>query len=257
MHLECENKITIRNKVIGGADLLICMPLVATDEKALLKEAQTALVHKPDLFEWRVDTFGQRLDRNSCRDILSKLRGLIGNPALIFTCRSHAEGGLAKLSAVKREGLVTAAIQSGHADIIDIELSNNKAFIQNILKAVKKSSLHMILSYHNFEATPDPDYIIDTLFQAREMGADIAKVAVMPQDFEDVLTLMQATLMARKNGLKIPAIAISMGALGRLTRLAGKLFGSDITFASSETPSAPGQIPTRLLHQAIAALQQS
>ena len=105
----------------------------------------------------------------------------------------------------------------------------------------------MILSYHNFEATPDPDYIIDTLFQAREMGADIAKVAVMPHDFENVLTLMQATLMSRKNGLKIPAIAISMGALGSLTRLAGKLFGSDITFASSETPSAPGQIPTRLL----------
>ncbi len=251
MQLECENKVTIRDTIIGGPDLLICVPLMATDKMGLLKEAQATLRQIPDLFEWRVDAFDQQFNRATCQDLLSELRRAIGNLPLIFTCRSHTEGGLAKLSADKREGLITAAIQTGYADIIDIELSNDEAFIQNIHKAVKKSSLRMILSYHNFKATPEPEYIIDTLFQARDLGADIAKVAVMPQGFEDVLTLMKATLQARKSGLKIPTIAISMGTLGNLTRLAGKLFGSDITFASNETPSAPGQIPIQLLRQAV------
>ncbi len=45
-----------------------------------------------------------------------------------------------------------------------------------------------------------------------------------------------------------------MGPQGRLSRLAGGLFGSDITFASGRTPSAPGQIPIEHLRHAMAAL---
>ncbi len=123
--------------------------------------------------------------------------------------------------------------------------------------SLQPNNLNLILSYHNFKATPKPDYIIDKLHLACDLGADIAKVAVMPQEFEDVLTLMSAALKARRDGLKIPMIAISMGTLGNLTRFAGKLFGSDVTFASSETPSAPGQIPIHALRRALTALYTS
>jgi len=47
---------------------------------------------------------------------------------------------------------------------------------------------------------------------------------------------------------------MSMGPQGRLTRLAGGLFGSDVTFASGSTSSAPGQIPIEMLRQAMTAL---
>jgi len=257
MYLESDLKVTIGNTVIGGTDLLICIPLVATDKARLRKETQNAMRNHPDLLEWRVDAFNSAIDRNTCLDTLATLREGIGDIPLIFTCRSYAEGGLANISADKREELILAAIQSGYVDVIDIELSNDEVFIHNIQKAVKHSSLAMILSYHNFKSTPEPVFIIDTLFQARDMGADIAKVAVMPQDFEDVLALMGAAIKARKDGLKIPMIAISMGTLGSLSRLAAKRFGADITFASSDTPSAPGQTKIRLLQQAINTLYHS
>ena len=256
MYLESDLKVAIRDTVIGGPDLLICVPLVATDKLGLLKQAQVALQYQPDLLEWRVDAFDPGIDRDGCIEVLSALRGVIGKIPLIYTVRSHLEGGLTKLSADQRQDVITAAIQTGYADIIDIELSNDDTFILNTLKAVQNSNLHMILSYHNFEGTPRPESIITILFQARNLGADIAKVAVMPQEFEDVLTLMGCAIKARKDGLQIPMIAISMGELGSLTRFAGKLFGADITFASHEAVSAPGQIPIHALRQAMDSLRQ-
>jgi len=218
--------------------------------------ALAVMGHLLDLVECRVVSF-PRIDPEACRDVLTALRGVMDEIPLIFTCRRHAEGGFHKRSADEREALTTAAIQSGNADIVDIELSNDEIFIHNLKKAANNAGLPVILSYHNFKSTPAPEIIIDTLLQARNLGADIAKVAVMPQDFEDVLSLMGAAMKARKGKLKIPMIAISMGVLGRLTRVAGGFFGSSITFASSATGSAPGQISIQLLQQTLTAFNQS
>ena len=83
------------------------------------------------------------------------------------------------------------------------------------------------------------------------MGADIAKVAVMPKNYKDVLVLLNATLKARTEHLEIPIITMSMGPEGGVTRLAGGLFGSDLTFAIGKEASAPGQIPIGELRQAM------
>ena len=49
---------------------------------------------------------------------------------------------------------------------------------------------------------------------------------------------------------------VAMGAEGGVTRLAGGLFGTDITFAIGKTASAPGQIPIGPLRQAMAVLYE-
>jgi 3-dehydroquinate dehydratase-1 len=90
--------------------------------------------------------------------------------------------------------------------------------------------------------------------QAQDMGADIAKLAVMPKNYTDVLTLLGATLRARTGAVKVPIVTMSMGPEGGVTRLAGGLFGSDITFAIGKEASAPGQIPIGALRQAMAVL---
>ncbi len=41
MRLQSDIKITIKNKVIGGPDFLICMPLLATEKSDLFKESAT------------------------------------------------------------------------------------------------------------------------------------------------------------------------------------------------------------------------
>jgi 3-dehydroquinate dehydratase-1 len=47
---------------------------------------------------------------------------------------------------------------------------------------------------------------------------------------------------------------MSMGEQGAVTRLAGGLFGSDITFAVGKASSAPGQIPIAEMRAGMAVL---
>lgn len=75
---------------------------------------------------------------------------------------------------------------------------------------------------------------------ADQLGADVAKVAVMPRNLDDVLTLFSATLEAGKI-LRIPLISMSMGPLGAVTRLFGWTFGSALTFAVGASSSAPAR----------------
>lgn len=254
MRLQSDIQVTVRNKVIGGPDFLICMPLVAAKKPDLLKKAATIKRFDPDLLEWRIDAYDHVQDIDHSMDTLAELRTQFSETPLVFTCRIHSEGGLKKLAGGQRQHLLTAAMASGNLDIIDIELCNDTDFIQSVMKTARKSSVRIILSYHNFDTTPDETFIFDTLLKARDLGADIAKVAVMPRKKHDVLTLLSATLRARQQGLKIPAITMSMGRQGILTRLAGGLFGSDVTFASGATSSAPGQLPVESLRRAMAAL---
>ena len=83
-----------------------------------------------------------------------------------------------------------------------------------------------------------------------------AKVAVMPRDLDDVLTLLTATRAASKK-LRIPLISMSMGPLGAVTRMMGGVFGSSLSFAVGAAASAPGQVPIEDLNTALAILQKS
>ena len=80
------------------------------------------------------------------------------------------------------------------------------------------------------------------------LGADLAKIAVMPQSPEDVLTLLSATCQAHRQ-LSCPVISMSMGGTGLVSRLSGEIFGSCMTFGSVGEASAPGQIPARTLKE--------
>ena len=253
MRLQSDIQVRVKNTVIGGPDFLICISLLATERSDLFREAAVIKQSDPDLLEWRIDGYRHVQDISGCLDALAELRIQFSGTPLIFTCRSHSEGGLKKLTRDQRHRLLTEVMASGNLDIVDIELCNDADFIQSIMEIAGNSSVRVILSYHDFKMTPDESFIFDTLLKARDLGADIAKVAVMSKGYHDVLTLLSATLKARQQGLKIPAITMSMGSQGRLTRLAGGLFGSDITFAGAVTPAAPGQMPVEILRQAMAS----
>ena len=76
----------------------------------------------------------------------------------------------------------------------------------------------------------------------KELGADIAKIAVMPRSARDVLTLLSATEKMKHQENPIPIITVSMSAEGLISRISGEIFGSAVTFASAGRSSAPGQI---------------
>ena len=85
----------------------------------------------------------------------------------------------------------------------------------------------------------------------QDMGADIPKMAVMPQTKKDVLTLLSATEEMASDYADRPIITMSMAGLGSISRIACEAFGSCLTFGSGAQASAPGQIGAEELHQAL------
>lgn len=254
MRPQSKKPVKVGDIVIGGPNPLICIPLVAADKKQLLDQAASIMALSPDLVEWRVDGYKGIGEISDCLAALDALRSVIGTIPLIFTCRIEAEGGMQPLSQAARRRIIETAIQSNAIDLVDIELINEDEFIDAIRSAAGSHGVKQILSYHDFKKTPDEAVIIDKLKQAQTLGADIAKVALMPKGYEDVLTLLGATLKARSEALDIPLITISMAQEGLVTRMAGGLFGSDITFAIGQASSAPGQVPIGELRQAMGLL---
>jgi 3-dehydroquinate dehydratase-1 len=254
MRQESKKKVTVRETVIGGAQPLICLPLVARDRESLLEQARELKSLNPDLLEWRIDGYEKVADIHDCLLVLKELRPLIDQIPLIFTCRIDREGGMQEISQQKRLELFKGAMESGDVDIVDIELCNEKEFIESVREMAGANKVALILSYHNFNNTPDEEFICNKLSEARKAGADIAKLAVMPTNYSDVLNLLSATNRARTGAVDIPMITISMGEQGGISRLAGGLFGSDITFGLGRESSAPGQMPIDDLRTGMALL---
>lgn len=238
-----KRSITLRGKTIGGGSPLICTPLIGTDRDQILSELQNILPKEPDLIEWRADFYSHLSHTDAVLDTLALIREAIAQTPLLFTIRSQREGGEPiALTENDKLALFENVCGSGGIDLIDYELVNEKENIHHLSRVATDTGVRVILSYHNFEETPASAVILGKLTEAESHGADIAKVAVMPHSSQDLLTLLQATQTASQQ-LTIPLITMSMGGLGTLTRLAGWMFGSDVTFAIGKQGSAPGQVP--------------
>ncbi len=127
-------------------------------------------------------------------------------------------------------------------DIIDIELFNEEASLNKLVKSAHRSGVKVIISNHDFEKTPSEEEIISRLCKMQNLGADLPKIAVMPSSSDDVLA---ATNTMNKNFAKKPIITMSMGSLGVISRLSGEVFGSCMTFGSAKFISAPGQVDVK------------
>jgi len=240
----------------GGQPPLICTPLIGLDQTMILAELNTILPKKPDLIEWRADFFASLANKGEVVATAAAIREKIADIPLLFTIRSSREGGQPLvLDSSQVVEVYAEACHSPHIDLIDFELSNPAEELHYLQKTAAATATRLILSYHNFESTPAPDVIRAKFEQAEHLGADIAKVAVMPAGLEDVLTLLSLTLAA-KNNLRIPVISIAMGEYGSLTRMFGWVFGSVVTFAVGEKSSAPGQVPIEDLQIVLALVQK-
>jgi len=241
----------------GGKFPLICTPLVGRTRDQILAEVKMLLAKKPDILEWRVDFFNGLANATEVINLATAIKQAAGNMPLLFTRRSIREGG-EKIALTEDEviSLYQAVCESRQVDLVDFEMSNDPAHIALVREACKANDIKLILSFHNFSFTPGPRTLEQRFLQADQLGADIAKVAVMSRNLDDVLTLLSATLAASRT-LRIPLISISMGPYGSLTRLFGWAFGSALTFAVGANRSAPGQVPIEDLNTVLAILQKS
>ncbi|SNS81295.1 3-dehydroquinate dehydratase [Anaerovirgula multivorans] len=249
--------VVIKGRSIGGEKPQVCVPLVGKTEEELLREAEVIADIKPDLVEWRIDFFDDVEDIEKVIKVLEKIHNILSSYPMIFTCRAIEEGGYKEIDQSKRINLIQAVIATKLVDLVDIELINGADLIKEVLQQAHENHVKVIVSNHDFRKTPSKETIVERLVKAQEYGADIAKIAVMPTNERDVLTLLEATLEVKEKAANIPLITMSMSGKGVISRIAGGIFGSAVTFAAGKEASAPGQIAISRLRQAIDILYAS
>ncbi|MDP3349842.1 MAG: type I 3-dehydroquinate dehydratase [Hydrogenophaga sp.] len=243
--------------IAGGKFPLVCTPLVGRTLTAMLAELAMVLPKQPDVLEWRVDYFDAIGDTTAVIAAARAIKQAAGNIPVLFTRRSTLEGG--EKIAINEDQVIamyTAVCESKSIDLIDYEMANDAANITRVRTAAKANNIKLVLSFHNFSYTPALETLVAKFLTADQLGADVAKVAVMPRDLDDVLTLLTATRAASKK-LRIPLISMSMGPFGAVTRLFGWTFGSALSFAVGASSSAPGQVPIEDLNTVLTILQKS
>ena len=176
---------------------------------------------------------------------------------VLLTCRTAAEGGRARLDDASYVALLCSVLD-GLADwaperrpvAIDVEVQ--RGCLPQVCTQARGLGIDVVASFHDFEATPADEVLEEVLARMAREGADLAKIAVWPTGADDVARLLgvcaRATADAGEGaGLGVPVAAMSMGALGAVSRVA-PAFGSALTFAvvpdergQAQAP-APGQM---------------
>lgn len=243
-------KFTVKNRVFGEGVPKICVPLVATTKEGLLEEAQLAKESSCDVVEWRGDLFEGIHDIEETVAILTQLREILAEKLLLFTFRTIEEGGQREFSLHAYQELYEAIAESQQVDLLDVELGMAEFLGRSFIQRLKAQKMVIIMSYHNFAKTPADGEMVLKVSMMKQFAADMGKISVMPHSLKDVLGLMN--LSVKLQGLtELPLILISMGNLGKTTRVSGELIQSVMTFGSLTAASAPGQIPVEELRNVL------
>ncbi|MBM6589750.1 type I 3-dehydroquinate dehydratase [Brevibacterium sp. RIT803] len=246
----------------------IIVPVQATVPEEILGQcsaiANTGVV---DVVEWRIDAVIDCVADESRhmavpidpRKLAEAVLGLAvhastaGLPVLI-TLRTGFEGGNAEVSEDVYTEILRAIVtglpdkagiseaMGGTAGVtwaLDVEIARRGA--AELIDLAHDQGMSVVASHHNFAGTDSAEALADTFTRMAAAGADVAKIAMMPVTRADVAGLLRATALAEET-LEIPVLGISMGRLGRTSRVMGADFGSCATFAQLGEASAPGQI---------------
>ena len=239
------NKVCVRNVVIGEGMPKICAPAVGRSREEILFQVKKLREAGPDLAEWRADWFEGTADKAQLREIMGLLRTELGEMPLLVTFRTKQEGGEREISAEDYEEFLGEVLASGQADLIDVELFTKEECVVHLVEFAHRHGVKVILSNHDWQATPTNEAMMIRLQAMQRMGADLVKLAVMPHDVQDVYRLLQVSSEYSADPNACPLISMAMGEMGFLSRLCGEMSGSIMTFATFTQASAPGQLEWR------------
>lgn len=251
-----EKQVMIKNRIIGEGRPLVCVPIMERDRVGILREMEYLGQSRADVIEWRGDAFADFADYDIMRQMFRDMAPLLGDKLLLYTFRSKKQGGEASADEKTLTALHDLAMESGCVDLIDLEYFEEEHPAQKIHR-LKEGGVRVIASHHDFEGTPEPEVMRMLLDKMCVGGADIVKLAVMPQILPDVLNLLMVTAEFREMNPNTPVITMSMGKLGGISRLCGETFGSCMTFGAHKKPSAPGQYEMNRLLDILDAIHES
>lgn len=251
------NPVKVRNVEIGTGIPKICVPIVGVTREDILKAADEIKKLGADVVEWRVDWYKDIFDSKETEETMKQLREALGEIPLLFTFRTSKEGGEKAAGTDVYVKLNQDAAKSGYVDLVDVEAFTGDEAVKAVVETAHECGVKVIASNHDFHKTPDQEEIVSRLCKMQELGADIPKIAVMPQNKKDVLTLLAATEEMASDHADRPIITMSMAGTGVISRLCGEVFGSALTFGAAGKASAPGQMEVEELRTVLGLLHKS
>jgi 3-dehydroquinate dehydratase-1 len=154
---------------------------------------------------------------------------------------------------------IKLAIEHG-AEYVDIALNSEKNLIKELRDYTLNKGVKLILSYHNFESTPDLYYLIKIVKTGFSHQADFVKIATKINHTEDIsklISLLNKDIYSRdifkifgiykseySQTFSKSIIPVGLGDKGKILRILYKNFGIPFTYASfnKNFQTADGQI---------------
>ncbi|WP_336943945.1 type I 3-dehydroquinate dehydratase [Acinetobacter modestus] len=231
------------------------VPITAKTKEQAIAQAKVITANQDaDLAEFRIDLLDFAADSKQVIALGHELKKILGDKPMIATIRTHNEGGKLTISDADYGKTYQAYLKQPFMDMLDVEMFRDQQVVKNTVKLAHDKKVLIVMSNHDFQKTPNEDEIVKRLLKQDELGADILKIAVMPQSKQDVFTLMNATLKVSQQSKK-PLLTMSMGKLGTISRIATANMGGSFSFGMIGEASAPGQIDVTQLKQFLKTVQ--
>lgn len=212
-----------------------------------VNELDSSKYESADIIEWRADYLSKDDVLKVAPAIFEKFSG----HEILFTMRTVNEGGYAELDAKDYIALLKDVDALYHPDYIDFEYFTYKPHFDQVLNFP-----NLALSYHNFQETPEN--LMEIFSELTTLAPRIVRISVMPHNEQEVLDLMNYTRGFKTLNPEQIYATVSMGKLGKLSRISGDVTGSSWSFASfdAESASAPGQISLNNLKKVMSVLEE-
>jgi len=214
----------------------ICIALGLPDVPTLLSHARREAEAGETFLEFRLDFLDRPVKgAEAIRGFLEQFPDCI----ILVTCRRHQNHGKFNGSIEEQLAVLDLAVRNG-AHAIDVEIETAEAAPDRLSQF--RGRTQVIVSYHNFEATPPMDTVVGRVMHVQ---ADAYKVVTTARKPSDTVRVLAAAKALPKHRL----VVLAMGELGFPTRVLSPVFGAIFTYAAPmyAEGTAAGQVSARSL----------
>lgn len=214
----------------------ICIALGLPDVPTLLEHACREAEAGEAFLEFRLDYLSH--PERGAEAICEFLRQF-PDSIVLATCRRHQNAGRFNGSVEEQIRILEYAVKCG-AQAVDVEIETAETASEKL--SGLRGRTHLIISYHNYDATPQLDAVLNRMAKIPADGYKLVTTARKPSDNARVLALPRAHP-------KLSLIVLAMGELGFPTRVLSTAFGGAYTYAAPITAegTAAGQVSARQL----------
>jgi 3-dehydroquinate dehydratase / shikimate dehydrogenase len=214
----------------------ICIALGFPDAETLMQHARRDAEDGERFLEFRLDYLPRPEDG---MQVIRDFRKLYPDATILATCRRHQNHGKFNGSVEEQIQILEGAISAG-ATAVDLEIESAEP--AGLKLQSLRSRTCFVLSYHNFETTPNLDPLLRRMQKIPADAYKVVTTARKPSDIQRVLGLA-------KTNPKVPLVLLAMGEVGFPVRILSTAFGGLYTYAAPNSASgtAAGQVSAKIL----------